>query len=76
MHRRDRGRGKRFQHEIAIRHGVYGIGHRSIEAKPFGGHRAINRKGSSGERRGPEWALISPLPRVPEAAGSRAIIST
>ena len=68
MHRRDRRRRKRFQHEVAVGDGIERIRHRTIEAECFRGHVAVDREGRAGKRRGAEWAFIEPRPRIPETA--------
>jgi hypothetical protein len=64
MHRGDRRRGQRLQHEVAIRHGIERIGSRPIESQRFRCHRAVDRKRGAGERAGSERRLVEPAARV------------
>jgi hypothetical protein len=61
-------RRQRLQNEIAVGDGIERIRRRPRKAERFGRHRAIDRKGRAGERRGAERAFVEPLARIGEAA--------
>ena len=58
MHRADRGRRQRLQREIAIGHAVERIGGRPVEAKGFGGGKAVDREGGARQCRGPQRTFV------------------
>ena len=68
MHRRDRGCGERFHHEVAVGHRVERIRGRAVEAERLRGHRAVEPEGGAGERRRAQRAFIQALARIGEAA--------
>ena len=59
MHRADRGRGQRLQHEVAVGHGIERIRRRPVEAERLRRHVAVDRKRRAGERRRAERAIRS-----------------
>ena len=67
MHRADRGRGERFEREIAGGNSVERIGHRPLEAKLARGHMPVDGERGSGERGGAERRLVDALPCIGEA---------
>ena len=68
MHRRDRGCGERFHHEVAVGHRVERIRGRAVEAERFRGHRAVEPERGAGKRRSAERAFVQALARIREAA--------
>ena len=66
MARRDSGGREGFEREVAVGHGVDGIGRRAVEAQRLRGHPTVDGKGRSGKRRSAQGTLVQPGAGVTE----------
>ena len=72
VHGRDRRRGQRLQHEVAVGDGVERVGRRPVEAERLGGHVPVDGKRGAGQRGGAQRALVEPRAGIGEAGRGRA----